>query len=157
MSRLGEEARVIRPVAWAVAALMYFCLLQLLVFFVLQQKPEPYSWPIWVKVPFAVLLPVPATIYVLLIGYVYGDAKRRRMRHVMWTWLAALVPNAIGIILYFVLRDPLSPPCPKCAKPTRPGFAFCPHCGVALSPACLQCLHAVEAGWTNCAYCGAKL
>ena len=157
MSRFREELRVIPRVAYVIAALVYLAAVLCIVGFVLQQKPEPYSWPLVVKVIFTVLVPLPLTIYVLLIGYVYRDAKRRGMRHVMWTLLAALVPNAIGIILYFVLREPLLLPCPSCGAQTRPGFAFCPHCGAALARPCPACRRAVEAGWANCAYCGCKL
>jgi len=59
--------------------------------------------------------------FVLLVGYVFGDAKRRGMNHVLWTLLAIFIPNAIGIILYFILRDPIPVPCPRAA--CRPGRA----------------------------------
>ncbi|MGA7226575.1 MAG: PLDc N-terminal domain-containing protein, partial [Candidatus Acidiferrales bacterium] len=51
-------------------------------------------------------------VWILMIGYVYGDAKRRGMRHVMWTLLAIFIPDMIGVILYFILRDPLMNKCP---------------------------------------------
>ena len=157
MSRLREELRVIPGVAWAIAAFVYAAAIVLIVTFLFPQKPEPYSWPLAVKVLFAICVPLPLTIYVLLIGYVYADARRRGMRHVMWTLLAALIPNAIGIILYFLLREPLLVPCPSCGAWCRANFAFCPHCGTALARACPLCRHAVEPAWANCAYCGAKL
>ena len=59
--------------------------------------------------------------YVLLVGYVYGDARRRGMNHVLWTLLAIFIPNAIGIILYFILRDPVPVPCPSCGAPAQQG------------------------------------
>ncbi len=157
MSRLREEMRVIPWPAWLVAVLAYAGLVVFFVTFVLQQKPEPASWPLWGKVLFTVCVPLPVTILVLVIGYVYGDAKRRGMRYVLWTLLAIFIPNAIGIILYFILRDPLLIPCPACGVPARGSFAFCPRCGAALAPACAQCRRPVEAGWSNCAYCGTKL
>ena len=55
-----------------------------------------------------------AAAYVLLVGYVYGDSRRRGMNHVLWTLLAIFIPNAIGIILYFILREPVPLPCPAC-------------------------------------------
>ncbi len=157
MSRFRDEVRIIPPVAWGIAILLYLGFLTFFVGFVLQQKPEPYSWSLWVKTLFTVLVPLPPAIYILLIGYVYRDAKRRAMRHVLWTWLAALIPNAIGIVLYFVIREPLAVPCPACAAPSRPGFAFCPKCGKALAPSCPQCRRAVEQDWSLCAYCGTRL
>jgi hypothetical protein len=57
---------------------------------------------------------------VLLNGYVYADAKRRGMRYVMWTWPAILIPNAIGVILYFVLRDPLLVNCTQWGAQVQP-------------------------------------
>jgi hypothetical protein len=100
---------------------------------------------------------VPIAVYVLLLGYVWGDAKRRGMNHVLWTLLALLIPYAVGIILYFVLRDPVPVPCPSCATPARKGHAFCSCCGGAVRPACPGCRQPVEAGWRNCASCGQLL
>lgn len=95
--------------------------------------------------------------YVLLVGYVYGDARRRGMNHILWVLLAIFIPNAIGIILYFILRDPMPVPCPSCGTPARKGHAYCASCGVAVRAACPQCRQPVEAGWRNCARCGAAL
>jgi hypothetical protein len=95
--------------------------------------------------------------YVLLVGYVFGDARRRGMNHVLWTLLSVFIPNAIGIILYFILRDPIPVPCPSCHAPARKGHAFCACCGAAVSVACPACRQPVEAGWRNCAHCGAPL
>jgi len=95
--------------------------------------------------------------FVLLVGYVFGDAKRRGMNHVLWTLLAIFIPNAIGIILYFILRDPIPVPCPTCGMPARKGHAFCAGCGAAVRAACPQCRQTVEPGWQNCARCGARL
>jgi hypothetical protein len=94
---------------------------------------------------------------VLLIGYVYGDARRRGMNHILWTLLAIFIPNAIGIILYFILREPVPVPCPACAAPARRGHAFCACCGTAVRPACPSCRQPVEPGAHNCTGCGALL
>jgi hypothetical protein len=96
-------------------------------------------------------------VYVLLVGYVYGDARRRGMNQVMWTLLAIFIPSAVGVILYFILRDPIPVPCPSCATPARKGHAYCANCGAAVRAACPQCRQPVEAGWRNCARCGAAL
>jgi hypothetical protein len=96
-------------------------------------------------------------LYVLLVGYVYGDARRRAMNHVLWTLLAIFIPNAIGIILYFILRDPVPVPCPSCRTPARKGHAYCASCGAAVRPACPLCRQPTEPGWRNCARCGAAL
>ena len=100
---------------------------------------------------------VPIAIYVLLLGYVWGDARRRGMNHVMWTLLALFIPSAVGLILYFILRDPVPVPCPSCAAPARKGHAYCASCGTAVRAACPHCRQPVEAGWRNCASCGQAL
>ena len=93
--------------------------------------------------------------YVLLVGYVCGDARRRGMNPVLWTLLAIFIPNAIGIILYFILRDPIPVPCPACGMPAEKGQAYCAGCGAAVRTACPQCHQPVEPGWRNCTRCGA--
>jgi hypothetical protein len=95
--------------------------------------------------------------YVLLVGYVFADAKRRGMNHVLWTLLAIFIPNAIGIILYFILREPVAVSCPCCGAKAKKGHAFCAGCGTAVRVACPQCRQPVEPAWRNCASCGADL
>jgi hypothetical protein len=72
--------------------------------------------------------------YILLVGYVYGDARRRGMRYVMWTLLAIFLANGIGIVLYFILREPLLGYCSRCGSGVQHGFAYCPRCGANLRP-----------------------
>lgn len=157
MTRFRDELRLIPSGVWVIAAMVY--LLMVMAFMILVSRdPEFASWHPTFREMFMFLVPLPLFVYVLLVGYVYGDAKRRGMRHVLWTWVAALVPNGIGIILYFVLRQPIAPrPCPQCGAIARPGFAFCPQCGAAISPVCAGCRRAAEPGWSHCAYCGLKL
>jgi hypothetical protein len=111
--------------------------------------------------PAQVILPIlTATVmfgYCILIAYIYGDAKRRGMRYIPWTILAALAPSAIGIILYFILREPMPVHCTKCGSAMNPGFAFCPRCGSTMSATCFQCHRVSQPGWSHCAWCGAKL
>jgi len=67
--------------------------------------------------------------FFLALGYVYGDAKRRQMPAWVWVIAAFVIPNLIGFILYFLIRQPLLQPCRSCGKPIRAGEAFCSHCG----------------------------
>ena len=67
--------------------------------------------------------------FFLVLGYIYGDAKRRQMPAVVWVIAAFLIPNLIGIILYFLVRRPLLGSCSSCGKPIQAGGAFCSHCG----------------------------
>src|SRR5262249_19809470 len=95
--------------------------------------------------------------FILLIGYIHNDAKRRGMRYVLWTWLAILIPNGLGIILSFILREPLMVYCSRCGSPGKPGLPYCPNCGQAMAPTCPNCKHVVQSGWPHCAYCGTSL
>lgn len=155
MSRFSREMSIIPTPARVLAALVYVLfsggMFALFHFGSKQDMPEVAQWAV------TIFAGIPLAIYVLLIGYVNADAKRRGMRYIMWTLLAIFIPNAIGIIVYFILRDPVMKPCPNCSQIAKPGFAFCPHCGYNLAPACPNCRRAVEPGWKNCAACGASL
>jgi hypothetical protein len=96
-------------------------------------------------------------VYGLLVAYVYGDARRRGMRHVLWTVVAALAPNGLGFIAYFLLREPLLQACAACGAPVRRGFGFCPQCGAPQGQTCAKCRRALDPGWSHCAHCGAPV
>lgn len=70
------------------------------------------------------------TLWVLGLGYVYGDARLRKMPAVPWLLIAMFVPNLLGFLLYFVLRKPLGRPCPQCGQAITPEQRFCSWCGV---------------------------
>lgn len=70
-----------------------------------------------------------AGIWVLCLGYVYADARRRTMHPVLWTLIAALIPNLLGFLLYFALRQPVMLPCPGCGRPIATEQRFCSWCG----------------------------
>lgn len=154
MTRFRKELSLIPWAAWVIAALMYLGGAAVVVAL---RDPDIQRWPLWIKTLLVAGAGIPLAIYVLLVGYVNGDARRRGMRYVMWTLLAVLIPNAIGIILYFVLRDPLLKPCPSCGAQLHSGYTFCPKCGAAIAQACPQCRSAVEAGWSHCSRCGIAL
>jgi uncharacterized membrane protein (DUF485 family) len=157
MSRFREEVAIIPRVAWVVAVIVWVAFFNLMILVPFHGDPEMRQWPLVAKLAISVLPGLPLFCLALVIGYVYADSKRRGMRYVMWTLLATFIPNAIGIILYFILRDPLLIYCPQCGAPARPGYAFCAKCGAALGRACPQCRRAVEPGWSHCVSCGAAL
>jgi len=115
------------------------------------------GFPLAARVPMVALMSLFVFVYGFLVSYVYGDARRRGMRHVVWTLVAALVPNGLGFIAYFLLREPLLKPCAACGTPTRRGFAFCPHCGAPLDQTCAACRRALDPAWSHCAHCGAPV
>ena len=70
-----------------------------------------------------------AAIWLLCLGYVYADARRRAMPAVLWTLIALMVPNLLGFLFYFALRRPLASPCPKCGHAIAAEQRFCAWCG----------------------------
>jgi RNA polymerase subunit RPABC4/transcription elongation factor Spt4 len=95
--------------------------------------------------------------YLLLIGYVNRDARRRGMSALLWTLVAILIPNGLGILLYFILRQPLHHSCPQCGSLVRTGFNFCPRCSCKLSSSCPQCQRVVAENDLYCPHCGTSL
>ena len=148
--------KLIRPSAWTIAVILFLGMPPLFWFLVFPNSDpnEMARMPEVAKVLLPVLLSAFLMTYVLLIGFVYVDSRRRGMRYVMWTLLGVFIFNGIGIILYFLLRDPLPTPCPKCGFMARNAFAFCPRCGSELMRTCKACHRKLEPGWVNCAYCG---
>jgi hypothetical protein len=157
MSRFKSELRVIGPTAWVIAAILAIGGPAFLAWVAIPHDEDFDPWPIPGKILFAVVVSALMAVWVLLIGYVAGDARRRGMRYVMWTLLAFFIPNAIGFILYFIMRDPLLLSCPQCGAQVRQGFAFCHSCGASLGQACPSCRRAVEPAWSHCTGCGAAL
>ncbi|MFZ0335503.1 MAG: zinc ribbon domain-containing protein [Candidatus Acidiferrales bacterium] len=154
-----KELRVIPRTAWIIAFACYAGLV-ILIHFVMYSDKGPQgmaTWPLAGQLAFNFLIPVILLIHILLCGYIYGDAKRRGMRYVMWTLLAIFVPDLIGVILYFILRDPVPSECPACHNLVLAKFTFCPQCGASVRPVCPQCGKTLDLGWTNCGYCGTKV
>jgi Double zinc ribbon len=152
MTPAASRQRIIPIGGWIAAAIVTLFFFVFANVFLLRENRAP--------VPIRILLPtvVPLLLggYTLLIGYVYGDARRRGMRYVMWTLLAIFLANGIGIILYFILRDPLPVYCSQCGCGVKQGFAYCPRCGANVLPACPACKRVVQPGWSHCAWCGAS-
>jgi hypothetical protein len=149
MTRFRDEMAVIPRPMWVITILGYVGLSVGIV--TLFEEPGR---------PFYLLafgIPLIFSVFLLLTGYVYGDAKRRNMRPLMWALLALLLPNAIGFILYFILREPLTYACPQCGKTVGGRFAFCPYCGASRSASCPKCRSAVEPEWPYCPHCGTAL
>ena len=161
MNRLREELKIVPPLAWFIAAVLSAVALFAGIFMAshmpygVDEAPPRFllAWPIFM----GTLIAISLFVYVVLVGYIAGDSRRRGMRPVLWTLLAFFIPNAIGILLYFILREPLLRTCPRCGTGTKSTFPYCPSCGSSLASVCPSCQSAVEPGWSHCARCGSKL
>ena len=75
------------------------------------------------------LVGVVIAIWFLGLGYVNADARRRGMPPILWTLIAAFIPNLLGFLLYFALRRPIASPCPHCGQAMTAEQRFCSWCG----------------------------
>lgn len=150
-SILSREIKVLPTWAWALAGIVFIAAQIFFNAYLPHQKDAP---PVWACSLLGLLAGLMGGVYLLLIGYVNRDSKRRGMSPLLWTLVVILIPNALGFILYFVLRQPMRTSCPQCGSLVQPGFAFCPHCSFKLNPTCPQCQRSVSVSDQFCPYCG---
>ena len=158
-SQLSREFAIIPYVARVIAviafALVQVCLLVLLPRYYHHVHDLP---PLPVMTLIAIVGGLFLALFILLVGYVNADTKRRGMNSLLWTLLVIFIPKAIGFLAYFLLRKPLlvngSPNCPKCGTAVGPDFRFCPKCGYSFAPACGNCGRGIQPDFAVCPYCG---
>lgn len=92
--------------------------------------------------------------YVLLVGYVSRDVKRRSMSAPLWMTMVVVMPGGIGAVVYFLLRQPISIRCPNCTTELTAGVHFCPQCRFQVAPVCGQCFRGVQITDAFCPQCG---
>lgn len=162
MNRTSEEKFDIREEiklipSWAVVlAILIFAALQVLLHMVLFPR-DPHAPPLALRIFFGFLPGCVLAFLVLLVGYVNQDTKVRGMNRTLWTLLVIFVPNAIGFIIYFLMRQPARATCPQCNAMVSPVFNYCPRCKFNLHPACPQCHRAIQVGDMFCPYCASEL
>jgi uncharacterized protein YacL len=54
--------------------------------------------------------------WLLCLGYVYADSRRRAMPPVLWVLITILFPHLLGFLLYFAMRGPIVIPCTNCGE-----------------------------------------
>jgi RNA polymerase subunit RPABC4/transcription elongation factor Spt4 len=153
-TRFMDEVRIIPPWTYFFVVLGYLMAFAAVAYATLSGNPP---FPLVAMVPLAILGGTLLGCCILLIGYINRDAGRRGMNRLAWTLLAICVPNALGIVLYFVLRKPRIETCPQCGTALQPGFNFCPRCSYKVSPTCPQCQRVVGPNDVYCPYCGTSL
>ncbi len=73
---------------------------------------------------------------VLLGIWTYKDARTRSLDAGMWTVVVVLIPNLIGLLLYFLIgRRHTQVTCPHCGAKTDASQPYCGHCGQLLGDA----------------------
>jgi hypothetical protein len=155
-NRLAAEIRILPSWAWILAGVT-FVAAQWYFNIAVVHHPDLHPIPAWARPLLGLLVGIVGGCYFLLIGYINRDAKRRGMSPTLWTILAIVVPNALGIILYFLLRLPMRGVCPQCGQVVQAGFSFCPHCSSKLGSSCPQCQHSVRVSDIYCPNCGTPL
>jgi Double zinc ribbon len=151
---LAREIRIVPGWAWTLAVIVFFGV-QIIFHVMIARGGSPP--PPWARAVLGLLAGIAGSIYLLFIGYINRDAKRRGMSGLLWTLVAILIPNALGILLYFVLRQPLGSACPQCGNAVQSGFSFCPRCGCKMGPSCPRCQRPLAVEDAYCAYCGTSL
>ena len=151
---LTAEIKIVPLWAWALAGIVFVAAQVFLNVVVARHSGGP---PAWARPVLGLLAGIGGGCYLLFIGYINRDAKRRGMSPVLWTIVAVLIPNALGFILYFILRQSLRSACPQCGNAVQTGFNFCPRCSYKLSPSCPRCQRVAGVNDVYCPYCGTSL
>src|SRR6516164_673264 len=154
-SSFGDEFAIIPWFMYLLAVVTAFCFVGLFVLYMPMHDPKAPHQP-WLTL-LALLIGTVAAAYLLLLGYVNQDAKRRDMGQLLWTLLVIFIPNGIGFLAYFLLRKPLAEICPRCGGRVEKGFHYCPRCSYSLAPRCGQCGQTVSPDYVCCPYCGKGL
>ncbi|HWC16869.1 MAG TPA: zinc ribbon domain-containing protein [Terriglobales bacterium] len=153
--QISEELRLI-PM-WSVAlAIVLFAVVQAVVHLYLtrhQHNIPPRGFLVFWSLAWGTVI----AVYTMMVGYVTRDAKRRGMNRGLWIPLVIFMPGAIGLVLYFLLRQPIMMACPQCSASVIPGMNFCPQCRFQLAPTCHQCQRTVRITDVFCGNCGENL
>lgn len=152
--QLQEELKIIPGVAIGLAVAAFIGIQVL--FNVLMAKDHNPP-PVPLRIFLGLLVGIVIGVIILLYGYVYRDAKRRAMNPLLWLFVVILVPNALGFVVYFLVRQGLTEHCPRCRATVMSGSNFCPKCSFALAPVCPQCRQSVGSDDLYCPHCGTAL
>ena len=132
---LTAEIRIVPLWAWVLAGIVFVAAQ---VFFNVAVARHSGGPPAWARPLLGLMAGIAGGCYLLLIGYINRDAKRRGMSPTLWTIMAVIIPNALDIILLSTATTARRA-CPQCGYGVQSGFNFCPRCSYKLSPSCPQC------------------
>lgn len=105
------------------------------------------------------LLALPMVLMVVVGIVVYKDAKAHDLNPWLWTAIAVITPNLIGVIIYLVVRSNQEKKynCSNCNAEVKVDYNICPSCQAVFENTCEVCKHAVGSQMTYCPYCGSKV
>jgi hypothetical protein len=150
----GREPGPIPAWAAVLAAAVFLCVEGLFLFAFARYESNPPMLPF--QLAFGAFIGSLLALIPLGAGYVNRDARRRGMNAGLWTVLAIFIPNAIGFLLYFVLRKPVRARCGECGALARSGAHYCASCGLALAAVCSRCGGVLTDADAYCPNCGLK-
>ncbi len=150
----GDEELSIIPQWSIILAVLFFAATQYLVHGILpHHKPE--MLPMRLLMGYSMGTAVAS--YVLLVGYVSRDVKRRNMPVGIWLLIVILMPGGIGGVVYFLLRRPILCRCPHCSTEMASVNHFCAQCQFQMAPVCGRCFRGVQITDVYCTQCGHDL
>jgi hypothetical protein len=131
----------------------------LAVVYVFNSAPPPHRRPgsLPMHIIFTYTTGTALASYVLLVGYVSRDVKRRNMPAALWMLIAVVMPAGLGAVVYFLLRAPIMTRCPNCTTELAASVHFCPQCQFQVAPVCGQCFRGVQITDVYCTQCGHDL
>jgi len=154
-SASGDEELLLIP-RWSITlAVIIFAVMQYVFFKVMPPPHHPAPLPMRMLMSYA--WGTMWASYVLLIGYVSRDVKRRGMSAGLWMLVCAVLPGGIGAVVYFMLRQPVLSRCPNCATSIAATCHFCPQCQFQMAPVCGECHRGVKITDVFCTQCGHDL
>ena len=150
----GDSLKMI-PLWSVITAILVF----LGVVYIFNMAPPPHRRPgaLPMHIIFLYTTGTALASYVLLVGYVSRDVKRRNMPAALWMLIAVVMPAGLGAVVYFLLRQPIMTRCPNCTTELAASVHFCPQCQFQVAPVCGQCFRGVQITDVYCTQCGHDL
>lgn len=119
-------------------------------------------------------------LWLSLVIWTFRDARSRSrdVFAIMLATLMALIFGPLGLILYFLLRPPVTlaelyersleeeallqdleeqPRCPGCSRQVNEAWIICPDCHTTLKKTCPQCERNLHLRWNICPFCGTRV
>ncbi|WP_053982560.1 zinc ribbon domain-containing protein [Niameybacter massiliensis] len=107
----------------------------------------------------AAIMVIPIGLMIALGVVVYKDAKAHHMSAGLWTAVAILAPNFIGVIIYLVVRSNQEKiyTCSNCGVDVKEDYNMCPNCKSVFEKICHVCKRAINNDVAYCPYCGTEV